>query len=99
MRWNGRGERKSGAHLLAVDEHVVTLPETVIDPADGSLEMRTEVCGCRVDDVEAVGLEVDALLCVGVDGGEPGRVEDLHEGRDGVVGEEGRVEDGGEGAE
>lgn len=34
-----------------------------------------------------------------VDGGQPGCVEDLDEGADGVRGEEGGVEDGGEGAE
>ena len=61
--------------------------------------MRLEVGGGAVEDVEAVALELDALLCVGVDGGQPGSVQDLNEGGDVVRLEEGGVEDGGEGAE
>lgn len=88
-----------GTHLLAVHEHVDAAVEPVVDPADGGLEVGLEVGGGAVEDVEAVGLEGEPLLCVGVHGGEPGCVEDLDEGADGVLGEEGGVEDGGEGAE
>lgn len=87
------------AYLLAMDEDVAAFAQLLVDPADGGLEVRLDVGGGAVHDVEAVALEVDALLCVCVDGGEPGGVEDLDECGDVCACEEGGVEDGGEGAE
>lgn len=93
-------EQAMETHLLAMHEHIHALPEPVVDPADGGLEMGLEVGGGAVEDVEAVALHLCAVDCTGaVDGGQPGCVEDLDEGADGVRGEEGGVEDGGEGAE
>ena len=82
-----------------MDEDVDAAAEPVVDPADGGLEVGAEVGGGGVEDVEAVALELDTLCGVCVDGGQPGRIEHLHEGTDGVRLEQRRVEDGREGAE
>ena len=92
-----RGRKR--AHLLAMNEDVDAASKAIVYPAHGSLEMGAEVGGCAVEDVEAIALELVALCGVRLDGGEPGRVEDLDEGLDAVRGQEGGVEDGGEGAE
>ena len=82
-----------------MDEDVDAASETIVYPAHSGLEMRAEVCGCAVEDVEAIALELVSLGGVGLYGGQPGRVEDLDEGGDLVAGEKGGVEDCGEGAE
>ncbi len=69
-------------YLLTVHEHVHAAAESVVYPAHGGLEMRTEVCRGAVEDVEAVALELVALCCVGLDRGKPWGVEDLDEGLD-----------------
>ena len=66
-------ERKR-AHLLAVDEDVDAASKAIVYPAHSGLEMGTEVCGCAVEDVEAIALELVALGSVCLDGGEPGRI-------------------------
>ena len=91
--------RKSGTYLLTVDKDVKTAPKSVVYPADRSFEVRAEVRGRAVEDVEAIALELVSLGGVRLYGGQPGRVEDLDEGGDVGGGEEGRVEDGGEGTE
>ena len=91
--------RKSGTYLLTVDKDVKTAPKSVVYPADRSFEVRAEVRGRAVEDVEAIALELVSLGGVRLDRGQPGRVEDLDEGGDLVAGEKGGVEDCGEGAE
>ena len=76
-------------------KHIHALPEPIVDPADGGLQVRLEVRSGAVHDIESIRLELDALLCMSVDGREPGCVEDLDECADAMGGEEGRVEDGG----
>ena len=92
-----RGRKR--AHLLAMDEDVDAASKAIVYPAHSGLEMGTEVCGCAVEDVEAIALELVALGSVRLDGGEPWCVEDLDEGLDVMRREEGGVEDGREGAE
>ncbi|KAJ3001136.1 hypothetical protein NUW54_g6624 [Trametes sanguinea] len=65
-----------------LDEDVLASTEAVVDPAHSGLEMRAEVGGGGVEDVEAVALELVSLCGVSVHGGEPGSVEDLDEGVD-----------------
>lgn len=86
-------------HLLTMHEHIHAAPQPLINPPHGLLQMRLQIRRRRIEDVEAEALELDAVLGVGVDGGEPGGVEDLHERGDVVRGEERGVEDRGEGAE
>lgn len=92
-------ENEGGTYLLTMDEDVLALAQLVVDPTDGGLEVRLDVGGTAVEDVEPVAVEGDALFCVSLDGGEPGSVEDLDEGGDVGTAEEDGVEDGGEGAE
>ena len=73
-----------------MDEDVDAAAEPVVDPAHSGLEVGAEVGGGGVEDVEAVALDLGAL---GLDGGQPGGVEDLDEGLDAVGREEGGVED------
>lgn len=68
-------------------EYVYAPAEAVVDPADGRLEVGTEVGGAAVENVEAVALEFVALRGVGVDAWEPRSVEHLYEGADGMRGE------------
>ena len=82
-----------------MDEDVPALPQFLVNPTNSSLKMRLQVRRGAVHDIKTIALEVDALFCVGVDGGEPGSVEHLDEGGDVGLGEEDRVEDGGEGPE
>ena len=82
-----------------MDEDVDAASKAIVYPAHSGLEMGAEVCGCAVEDVEAIALELVALGGVCLDGGEPWCIEDLDEGLDVMRGEEGGVEDGREGAE
>ncbi len=92
------GEVREEAHLLAMNENVDASSEPVVYPADGGLEVRAEVGVSAVRDIEAAALELVALGGVGLDGGQPGRLEDLNDSLDLMGCEEGRVEDGSEGA-
>lgn len=90
---------EQGTHLLAVHKHVHTLPEPVVYPTHGRLQMRLQVRAGAVEDVETVALELDTLRSMPIHAREPRCVKHLDESADGVRREQGGVEDGGEGPE
>ncbi len=61
--------------------------------------MRAEVGVSAVGNVEAAALELVALGGVGLDGGQPRRLEHLNDGLDIMGSDELRIEDGSEGTE
>ena len=81
-------KEETSTHLLTMYEDVHASAQPLVDPADGGLQVGLEVCGGAVEDVEAVALEFDTLLSMGIDTWKPWRVEDLDEGADVVGGEQ-----------
>lgn len=83
--------RRAGYALLTVYEYIDTPSESLVYPADCGFKMGFEVCRCAVENVEAIRFELDALSGVCVRCGDPGSIEDLYEGADGVGLEEVRI--------
>ena len=76
------------AHLLTVYEDVDALSQSLVYPANCSLKMRFEICGCAFENVKTIRLKLDALSGMRIRGGNPGSIEDLDKGADGVCFEE-----------